>query len=244
MRKSKLKKIIGITTVAILLMASSVSVFATDYWGSSSSYSAGSYSARHASYMSVNASYSQARTKITSASGSLPPGTMGVKPRAYYASGSLAKSGSWSYTDGSYVSTDVPVDVSNLSGYMYSQGQTALWNGTSYTVATTTPSPNAQNMLAKISFKVNKSGQTYGSALFASEDPDLILTVGIDGVEGYIKSSDLNSDMAKSPEEAIKLMNSKNVDKSRFIPLYKSDGKTVIGEFEVSPIGEAKELEE
>lgn len=79
-------------------------------------------------------------------------------------------------------------------------------------------------------------GQTYGSAVDeqkAGGPPDLIMAVGIDGTEGYIKKGDLPP-MPKSPEEALKQKADMKAKGSYTIPLYKLDGKTVIGEF---PIG-------
>lgn len=74
-------------------------------------------------------------------------------------------------------------------------------------------------------FARNASGQTYGSLLDVSvpgTEPDLVKAMGVDGkTVGYVRYSDLNG-----PE-------SENVTKR--IPLYKVDGKTVIGEFEMGP---------
>ncbi|WP_129599764.1 hypothetical protein [Anaerophilus nitritogenes] len=228
--KLKMKRIIPAGAVLVTFtIFSCICVFAaTDYWGSSSSYSAGSYTARHASR------YAQARTVINNdGSSNLPPGSMGVNPKAYSSStGTLLESGGWEYTDGSSAGYDVPVDVSDYSGYMYSQGMTALWNGNGYTTKSTTASPSAK---FKSSTRMNSSGETYGTAAKArsiEEEPDLILAEGVDGVEGYVRSSDLNANIAKSPQEAVKIMKNKS---PRFIPLYKSDGKTVIGKFKITP---------
>lgn len=231
-----MKKILTSCTLILLLTVfSCISVFATEYWGSSSSYSAGSYSVRHASYMSIESRYAQARTKISNTSGNLPPGTLGVNPRAYDAStGVLLVSGGWTYSDDSFASMDVPVDVSGYSGYLYSRGMTALWNGSSYTTKSTTSSPNAKFKPSRTALQVNPSGQTFGSALNAEciqEEPELILAKGVDDIVGYVKNTDLNRSMAKSPQEAAKAVQTRG---AYFIPLYKSDGKTVIGKFKIT----------
>lgn len=57
-------------------------------------------------------------------------------------------------------------------------------------------------------WQVNKSGQTYGPDIY-NERPDLIATVTDDGKTGYV----LREDMQRTGE----------------IPIYESDGKTVIG---------------
>lgn len=101
----------------------------------------------------------------------------------------------------------------------------------------------------KAAYKVNNSGQTYGNVdpNIAPVDqvfPELIAAIGIDGTEGYVYASDLDGEQPSSPEEAIKYM--ENLDKAtaaakaakqeylRYIPLYKSDGVTVIGQFGIS----------
>ena len=95
-------------------------------------------------------------------------------------------------------------------------------------------------------YETNENGQTYGSAMYApsrDKEPDLVLAESLDGVEGYVYTSDLNGDLHNSPDEllAITARNQEIWDNApvgqvviaRFIPLYAVDGKTVIGK---SPI--------
>lgn len=114
-----------------------------------------------------------------------------------------------------------------------------MWNGTSYTTSTTTASPNAKakSSASIMDIRLNSSGETFGSSLFIAnieDEPDLILARGIDGTEGYVKKSDLYEDMAESPEAAVMLMNSKSSNRVRIIPLYDSEGKIIIGQFEIT----------
>lgn len=97
-------------------------------------------------------------------------------------------------------------------------------------------------------YSVNKNGQTYGSvnpyAAVPQEGPELIAAIGIDGTEGYIYEEDLNGEQPSNPEEAQVYMENlkraaaraarSNEKYSRYIPLYDSDGVTVIGEFGIS----------
>lgn len=95
-----------------------------------------------------------------------------------------------------------------------------------------------QPKLEKI--KVNSSGETYGPTLSFDDpndpdgEPDLVSAIGIDGTQGYVRSADLNQGVAKSPEEAVKLMKSRSLQ-DRFIPLYDLEGETIIGQFIISP---------
>jgi hypothetical protein len=96
-------------------------------------------------------------------------------------------------------------------------------------------------------YPVNENGLTYGSAADAisiETEPDLISAVGVDGVEGYVYSKDLQGEMPKTPEEAVTItkaleekLSTANPNEPviiRTIPLYDVDGKTVIGEFAIT----------
>ncbi|GEM_PF-1061825 len=76
---------------------------------------------------------------------------------------------------------------------------------------------------------VNENGQTYG--VDSEDSPDLIAAQGIDGTYGYILSNDLDGPEFSTPEEAVNWQKKHNG--RRVIPLYASDGKTVIGEFDL-----------
>ena len=95
-------------------------------------------------------------------------------------------------------------------------------------------------------YKMNKNGLTYGTMEYVSKNPmakapDLIACAGIDGTIGYCYKSDLDGELPANPEEAVKYM--EELDKQiseaiangeqylRYIPLYDSDGETVIGKF-------------
>ncbi len=84
-------------------------------------------------------------------------------------------------------------------------------------------------------YTVNEQGETYGSAPYVYgkivKEPDLISAIGVDGVKGYVKATDLNGPSFSSPEEAIAYQEKMQAAGSRSIPLYESDGRTEIGEF-------------
>ena len=80
-------------------------------------------------------------------------------------------------------------------------------------------------------YLVNEQGQTYGAYPYGStEEPDLILTDGENGMVGYVKASDLGSSVS-SPKEAIAYQETVEAVGYKSVPLYESNGKTVIGEF-------------
>lgn len=91
--------------------------------------------------------------------------------------------------------------------------------------------------LASPPYAANEKGQTYGEGPFPvgkNQEPDLIKAIGENGVEGYIKNSDVTPTFS-SPEEA--LIHQKEVEKQGYqsVPLYESDGTTVIGEYRLYP---------
>ncbi|WKL01258.1 hypothetical protein Q0F98_32060 [Paenibacillus amylolyticus] len=81
----------------------------------------------------------------------------------------------------------------------------------------------------QMEIKINDKGETYGSLLYHDEtELDLVKAFGVDGTEGYIKTSDMNQDLPRTPEEAIQSMNEPKVDK--YINLYDSN-ENIIGKF-------------
>lgn len=91
----------------------------------------------------------------------------------------------------------------------------------------------------EIGFNVNKNGETYGTGLQADilgYEPDLMLATGENDVLGYVRVTDLDEPTPSSPEEAYKIQKQRIEEKytGRYIPLYESDGKTVIGRFLVA----------
>lgn len=98
-----------------------------------------------------------------------------------------------------------------------------------------------QDSLVKPDFPQNKSGQTYGETFNVAFEnfPDLIGVIATNGKEGYAYKEDLIGEyVPQSPEEAVEYMNklAELNEQGIFfqvIPVYKNDGKTVIGEYEI-----------
>ena len=85
-------------------------------------------------------------------------------------------------------------------------------------------------------YRLNESGQTYGSVdtnVPPEEQvlPELISAIGIDGTRGYVYSSDLSGEQPRNPAEALEYMEKLRTEGLRSIPLYASDGVTVLGWF-------------
>lgn len=96
------------------------------------------------------------------------------------------------------------------------------------------PIPPQESLGPNPNFPKNEAGETYGSGRDVSpyeKEPDLLEAIGIDGKTGYVRLTELNGETPKTPEEAL-AMQAKQT--TRYINLYKSDGKTVIGKFKIS----------
>ena len=77
---------------------------------------------------------------------------------------------------------------------------------------------------------VNESGQTYGVAN-ANGTPDLVSVAAPNGKVGYVDRRELEGPTPTSPTEALAWQNGPQEDVQ--LPVYESDGKTVIGLFPV-----------
>lgn len=167
-------------------------------------------------------------------------GYMGIQPRLYLEDGTLVEASDWSYNDKDYPNT-TSLNIGSfyfdgISGkYYYCRGQVKFYNGNGYTTYTSTASPNVRVPLTASSIQVNAHGEVYGPEIFLAQmgvEADLIQAQGNHGNIGYVKNTDLNiDDDVQTPSDAIYTMTAQSFD--RTIPVYASDGETVIDTFTV-----------
>lgn len=79
-------------------------------------------------------------------------------------------------------------------------------------------------------FGVNANGDTFGVERSDGSVPDLVAVIATNGLEGYSYWKDLQQPMPSSPAEALRWQEEHGADVI-VIPVYLSDGETVIGEF-------------
>ena len=176
----------------------------------------------------------------------IPTGAMGVCAKLYKSSGALVTSTEWDYSDwtnGTQVLLQSDSYTPTAGGFFYSQGQVKIYNGKGYTTFTSYATANftTRSSMPPVDVPVtkNENGEIYGSELFLNQigvHPDLILVEGIDGTVGYVRSNELNNDGVLTPADAIESMKNRE---NRLIPVYMSDGETVIGLYEIS-MGKSK----
>lgn len=164
-----------------------------------------------------------------------PSGYVGMNIRLYNSSGTLVKASGWLYDEGGAYSWSQPSTGTTKKGTYYSKGQVKLYNGNGYSTYTCNSSPN-MTLSSTISntFNKNEMGLTYGSdylAQTANQVPDLIRVIGVNGIEGYVYSFELESNIS-SPEEAVQYAASCPMKKT--IKVYEENGQTVIDTFELS----------
>ena len=96
------------------------------------------------------------------------------------------------------------------------------------------PDPSA--VVAVAPFPVNEHGLTYGSGMFVDEKnlgPDLVAAYGSDGTFGDILASERDAVVDRNlPIEGL-VDPTRQSNEGGKIPLYKQDGVTVIGSFEI-----------
>lgn len=119
--------------------------------------------------------------------------------------------------------------VVSISGILIFNHTTIAQNKRIKSIGYHTISQNGHGMVKEFKLRdgypVNENGETYGAIRKDSFlEPDLQLTSS----GGYVKKSDLD-DNVQTLEEA--LLQNGRAKRGRKIPLYKSDGKTVVGEF-------------
>lgn len=183
-----------------------------------------------------------AQTSVTAKEKTVPVGYFGCQARIYSSSGVLKVSSDWDYNKWE----DAPGSAAYVlieditSGYYYSKGQARFYTGDGYDTYTCAATPNyapTKNISSNINETVqrNENGEIYGSELFLDEigvQPDLILAEGTNGKVGYVRADDINDAEITTPEQAAEKTLSST---SREIPLYDSDGTTIVGSFSLHP---------
>ena len=84
----------------------------------------------------------------------------------------------------------------------------------------------------RTAYGVNAKGDTYGVMGSDFTEPDLVSAIATNGREGYVYAKELEGPTPSSPAEALRWQEEHTGEVTR-IPVYLSDGETVIGEFQI-----------
>jgi hypothetical protein len=149
--------------------------------------------------------------------------------------------GKFAFPDGSYM-TCSPFDISGAPGSSRQSTEVVPLRPGQHTVTIDTSADASWTLQAvyvnrvTTSWGTNASGQTYG-APNQNGTPDLVaVTIDQGTIQGYVKDSDLNcasgTYVVHSPAEAL-AWDAASKNRNISIPVYESDGRTVIGVFVV-----------
>lgn len=231
--KSMIRKIFPAIMVVAIVAITCISAFAID--ASYSSKSTATVGGRTYTYYSYIERWNEEKLCARVYAGTskvVPIGYIGLQSRMYNSNGALEQSSDWRYSEIECVSFDSYVYVrADSNDYYYSKGRVKLYNGNGYTTYTANASPNMSLQMSRtpVQVTINENGDVYGSEIFLEAigvEADLIYAIGENGVEGYVKATDLEGPVIKTPAEAVR-----QVRVNRTIPLYASDGISVIGSF-------------
>lgn len=164
----------------------------------------------------------------------IPSGYMGVNAKLYNSNGTLVESSGMSYNSTVAGRKGNSTKKVTTNGTYYTKSQIALFHGDGYLTFWTKQTPNIERSLVKETYGINENGLSFGSDYYAESlenSPDLIRVIGINGVEGYVYSNDINLEL-NTLDEVLNYINSGQP--SYVVPVYAEDGTTVVDSFELS----------
>lgn len=130
--------------------------------------------------------------------------------------------GSWGTCDEGYLGKptggSMPLDRAH-NPFLFTMTAGARWTATVQYVSR-----------ERTAYGVNSNGDTYGVMGSDNSTPDLVAAIATNGLQGYVDAKDLEQPMPSSPAEALRWQEEHQGEATR-IPVYLSDGETVIGEF-------------
>lgn len=189
-----------------------------------------------------------ANTRIYTSFGyAVPAYTLGVRSRLFK-SGALCVINSVKYNATATGSLTDPTSGDCGPGWYNSHGFVLVDDGTNYQEFVTFPTDPLQwgesgsTRTVDKSIQRNERGQTFGSAYDITDDselPDLVLAIGTNGRTGYINSTDISTtpkervQVRALPERTDARGQRVRATPSKSVPVYESNGTTVIGRFQI-----------
>lgn len=248
--KKSIRRITSMLLALVMAICFSFSAMANEY--NSSTRTAKVYNINYSYWSSINSS--NGKWVLFSTYGkvhdSCPAGYMGLQPRLFAENGTLVKAYDWHYNASDYAAGTrlrVPYNYDGVvkGKYYYSCGQVKFYNGDGYTTYVCAASPNTQVPVSTSSVKRNIHGELYGIDGDHSQngmEVDLIQAIGNNGRIGYVKRSDLDGNDVSNPSEVFSYVDKCLDCPGRIIPIYESDGVTVIDSFTVLAGGTLEEV--
>ncbi len=238
-----MKKIKFLVLSMILLVMTAIPVFAGTATSSTlyATVNGRQYKYYTKCYTGSGWSNANATVGTVTSSPTVPAGYLGVNAKLYKTNGSLVSSSGWYYSNGPSLLFGMPSPKYYAKGNYYARSSVRIYNGSNYNTYNTAQTPNMSvaSIMEENELKIaqiNENGEAYGSQLYCDEHLDLIAATGENGIEGYVKATDLDPEPTGLVVEPYNPL-------TYYIPLYSSDGETVIGSFKISCTAEKPEIQ-
>lgn len=238
MIKFKITKLLTTALIAIFVTVScfNVSAFAAVAYSPEKNVTV--YGTSYTYYSGVETDSTKTYGKgMVKTANSVPTGYIGINARLYNDSGTLVSDSGIIYNEIALIQMSRST-MTTTTGTYYAQSQMHFYNGNGYSKYTSNATPRVQRSLVQLPlnkpYEVNENGLTYGSDFYAEslkDNPDLIRVIGMNGVEGYVYSKDINLEL-NTLEQVLDYINSGQSNYT--VPVYKENGSTVVDTFEIN----------
>ena len=232
---SKIRRVVSMLTVLVLILSLSITSLAVTSTQSAIK-TATVYGHTYEYYSTIACSDTHLWGYVhAKAEAKVPAGYIGINTTLYNSNGALINSSGWRYNNAELLGMGISSGAIENPGTYRTKGSVKFYNGNDYYTYTVSSTPYLTfGSRSAANLSINSKGLTYGSDMEITSInmvPDLILAVGTNGVEGYVYSSDLYGENASLSEVKASLNEPLT---NHYIPLYKEDGSTVVGMFEIS----------
>lgn len=182
--------------------------------------------------VTVTSTYAKGSISVTP-NKEVPSGYIGTHCNLYNAAtGRVVATKDWSTNPVPVVGFSSETPTRSLKGRYFTRATAKLYNGNGYTVKGANQSPE---LVLRMIEGINITDEELKERQYLYDTKNMIAALGVNDLEGYILIDDLydEGNNPVSPDEFLELER-KNRDRGyRMIPLYDSDGNTIIGEYRI-----------
>ena len=171
-------------------------------------------------------------TTWADASRKVPAGHIGAHCNLYSKStGKVVRTANWNTNPISVSGYGNTTATYDAKGTYFVRGTTKFYNGNGYIVKGAKESPELSVRMENI--RIPDEELKERQHLY--ETKNMIAAVGENNVEGYVSLDDLydTDNQPKTPEEFLEIQRKNQRSKFKMVPLYSSDGETIIGEYRI-----------
>lgn len=177
----------------------------------------------------VTSSVAKGYTQVD-ASKTVPAGYMGAHANLYdKASGKVVATSEWGTNPVAAIGYANTTYTTSKVGTYFVRGTVKLYTGNGYEVLGAKQSPELS--IRSLNIKISDEELKERQQLYDTKN--MIAAIGVNDVEGYVSLDDLynTKNQPETPEEFIEMQ--RNYKEFRMVPLYSTDGETIIGEYRI-----------